>query len=114
MLEEDIDYARPRRRFCTAIAISLAAVLAGCGGGPDDSSEWRVADSRALTLTAGTTFDLSATLPAGVANGGVFDVDPSGAPLPVGITLSPRGMLTVSLSASGTANGVIFRYTPPG
>jgi hypothetical protein len=58
--------------------------------------------------------DLTDTLPAGVALGGVFALDVSSAPLPAGITLAANGLLSVTASAAATiAGGLIFSYTTP-
>ncbi|HET9024294.1 MAG TPA: hypothetical protein VFN64_06945 [Burkholderiaceae bacterium] len=121
-----------RRRFSLGVCLGVLTTLAGCGGtfedlppdpatepsagtstGTRESSSWDVVPNRALSLSAGASFDLAATLPANIAPGGRFDVDPSGAPLPPGITLMPSGLLTVSGSATGGTAGVVFRYTPP-
>ena len=101
-----------RRRFSTGLCVGLLTVLAGCGGS-DEPTTWDVVPSRSLSLSPGATFSLAATLPPSVAPGGVFDVDPSGTPLPTGMTLQPSGLLTVSSSATGGTAGVVFRYTPP-
>jgi hypothetical protein len=50
-------------------------------------------------LVAGSSplvYDLASTLPDGIRRGGSFSVDASGAPLPVGVTLSAAGMLAAS------------------
>ena len=101
-----------RRRFSTGLCAGLLVVLAGCGGSGEPDT-WDVAPNRSLSLSPGATFNLAATLPASVAPGGIFDVDPSGTPLPSGMTLNPSGLLTVSSSATGGTAGVVFRYTPP-
>jgi hypothetical protein len=69
-----------------------------------------------LTFPAGNNFvlDLSITLPASVARGGIFGIDPSGAALPAGMSLSSAGLLAVGGSTVVNVSGVIFRYTPPG
>ncbi len=70
--------------------------------------------SQPLVFTAGATqaIDLNDTLPAGVARGGTFSVDGSGAALPVGVTLSAGGILNVSATATtGVTAGLIFAYT---
>jgi hypothetical protein len=102
-----------RRRFTAGLVLGLASLgsLAGCGGYADPL--WEVAPTGALALPPGTSFNLATTLPSGVASGGVFEVDPSGSPLPPGVTLSPSGLLFVSGTATGGTAGVIFRYTPP-
>lgn len=113
-----------RRRFSAGICLGVLAVLAGCGGTEDDllstgisngaaPGKWDVAPSGALALSRGASFNLAATLPSDVRTGGVFQVDPSGAPLPAGFTLSPSGLLYVGSSATGGTAGVVFRYTPP-
>lgn len=117
-----------RRRFSTGVCLGLLSALAGCGGvdeplndpaGPASGTPkvaeatWDVVPSRAIVIAPGESFDLAATLPGKVARGGVFDVDPRGAPLPAGITLDRTGVLSVSSSATGGTAGVVFRYTPP-
>ena len=56
------------------------------------------------------TFDLSTTLPANVARDGIFGVDPAGASLPAGMTLSPAGVLSVGTATVSIATGVVFTY----
>lgn len=114
-----------RRRFSVGLCLGLVTTLAGCGGSFEEQpvitgngaagkpAAWDVAPNHALTLPPGATFDLAATLPKTVSGGGVFEVDPSGAPLPSGITLLPTGLLSISSSATGGTAGVVFRYTPP-
>jgi hypothetical protein len=103
-----------RRRFAAGLCAGFLTALAGCGGDdPVAVPDWDVAPAGALRLAPGATFNLAATLPTDVPHGGVFDIDPSGAPLPSGITLQPSGLLTVGSSARGSAAGVVFRYTPP-
>ena len=63
-----------------------------------------------LNVAGTSTFDLSTTLPIGVARGGSFGVDPGGASLPIGMTLSPGGILSVGTSTVSTAVGIIFFY----
>lgn len=58
-------------------------------------------------------FDLAATLPTDVARGGVFSVDPAGAPLPAGMTMTANGLLFAGAANVGTSAGVVFRYTEP-
>lgn len=60
---------------------------------------------------SGATFDLAATLPAGVARGGVFGVSSSGAPLPTGMTLTAAGILSTGAATVGEVVGVIFTYS---
>jgi hypothetical protein len=118
-----------RRRLSTGLCLGLLTAVAGCGGsaeaptaaagGPASSNPkvaqttWEVAPSRALAVAPGSSFDLADTLPAKVARGGFFEVDPSGAPLPAGVTLDRAGVLSASDSATGGTAGVVFRYTPP-
>ena len=80
---------------------------------PQAVGEWVVPS---LQLTSGVTvrIELASTLPPGVRGGGVFGVDPSGAPLPAGVTLSAEGALVVdAAAASGTTVGIVFNYTEP-
>lgn len=66
-------------------------------------------------FTAGSnqTFDLASTLPTGVRRGGSFGVDPNGAPLPTGMTLSSSGVLSVGSASTGSTTGVVFWYAEP-
>jgi hypothetical protein len=68
-------------------------------------------------LVAGSSplvYDLASTLPDGIRRGGSFSVDASGAPLPVGVTLSAAGMLAASdVAIAGATAGVVFRYAEP-
>jgi hypothetical protein len=57
---------------------------------------------------------LATTLPAGVIAGGTFAVSTVGAPLPLGMTLSAGGILSVGTSLAAETSGVIFSYTEPG
>jgi hypothetical protein len=102
-----------RRRFAAGVCAGMMTVLAGCGGSEPVADNWDVSPTGSLTLSPGATFNLASTLPSDVPAGGVFDVDPAGAPLPSGITLLPSGLLNVAASARGSAAGVVFRYTPP-
>lgn len=63
-----------------------------------------------LLVGSSTSFDLSRTLPASIARNGRFGVDPAGAPLPAGMTLTPAGILSVGTAAIATVGGVIFTY----
>ncbi|HYS13673.1 MAG TPA: hypothetical protein VEN28_10205 [Burkholderiaceae bacterium] len=69
------------------------------------------------TLLAGAIsilFDLAPTLPAQIRRGGQFGVAASGARLPVGVTLTPLGILLATGTASvGATSGVVFTYTEP-
>jgi hypothetical protein len=80
---------------------------------PSPPGAWNV--NPWLTFPAGGNFvlDLSKTLPAVVARGGDFAIDPSGAALPAGISLSNAGLLAVGGGTIVNVSGVIFRYTPP-
>lgn len=67
-----------------------------------------------LTEMSGGTFNLATTLPTtGVKPNGTFSVDPSGAQLPSGMSLSSNGVLSVGNAVVGDTNGVIFVYTEP-
>ncbi len=71
-------------------------------------------DTLNLQVGSAAIFDMTMTLPAGLLPGGRFDIDPSGSPLPAGVTLTQQGLLAVSGAASGgIAAGVVFAYTEP-
>jgi hypothetical protein len=111
-----------RALLVAAAALGAGKTLVACGGGgggsppPAGSTEpppW----SLAVTLFAGAVgyvFDLNQTLPTGIRAGGTFRVDPSGSPLPLGVTLSSNGQLAATSAAVAViANGVVFSYTEP-
>jgi hypothetical protein len=60
-----------------------------------------------------SAFDLNKTLPTEVRKGGRFTVDPSGVPLPAGVTLSPDGILSAEGASAGVTTGVVFAYSEP-
>ncbi len=74
------------------------------------SSAW-VVNPPTFAVGSNATFNLAATLPAGVTRGGVFGVSGSGAPLPMGMTLTPAGILSVGTARVGSVNGVVFTYS---
>ena len=47
------------------------------------------------------------------SRGGAFDVSPSGARLPAGMTLAPEGILSVGTAIVGSVAGVVFTYSSP-
>ena len=96
-------------------AAGSAAQGTGQGGGGHGGAGPLVWDIGAPTFVEGasSTFDLAPTLPSGVVPGGTFAVDPSGAPLPSGMTLSPAGLLEVGAAVAGATAGVVFSYTEP-
>lgn len=129
-----------RRSFLVCSSLGLPVWLGGCGGGqsnldtsteqalgtsptptpvaapapPPSPPEWNV--KAGLTFVAGATgvVDLNNTLPTGVSRGGTFSVDSTGAPLPVGTTLSADGKLTIaSVATVGMTAGIVFAYTTP-
>jgi hypothetical protein len=57
------------------------------------ASEWDVQPWMWVVAGNGMSVDLSVTLPAGGARGGIFDVDPGGTQLPAGMTLMRAGTL---------------------
>ena len=63
-----------------------------------------------MVVGSGTSFDLGSTLPVGAKRGGSFGIDPAGARLPVGMSLSPAGILSVGGASIGSVTGVIFTY----
>jgi hypothetical protein len=80
---------------------------------PAQPLDW-VLRSLVLTPSTASSLDLRASLPAGSPLGGLFSVDPSGAPLPPGVQLASNGMLTLTDSApAGSTVGVVFAYTTP-
>ena len=81
------------------------------GTPPPATSPWTIAPSPTFIQGSAATVDLAATLPASVMKGGIFAVDPSGAALPSGMTLSPAGILAVGTAAVGSATGVVFSYS---
>ena len=80
---------------------------------------WTINPEISFVVGQSTSIDLSLTLPAGVVKGGGatagtgFSVDPSGAKLPIGMSLSPSGILSLGTAAIGSTAGVIFSYTEP-
>jgi len=63
-----------------------------------------------LLVNSNSTFNLANTLPTGIARGGRFGLDSSGAPLPAGMSLTPAGILSVGSASIGTVTGVVFTY----
>lgn len=78
---------------------------------------WVINPAPVFTFGSGASFDLKVSFVASgfvLATGGVFSVDPSGAPLPSGMSLdAATGILTVGTAAVGDTNGVVFAYTTP-
>lgn len=126
-----------RRNFVTLGVYSSALLASGCGGGSEAAAPMlSTASSDASPGTSppgsspspsssrepewtpyipplinNSTFDLSTTLPFGVAKGGTYAVSSAGKPLPAGIALTAAGSLSISGSAAfGTTDGVIFAY----
>jgi hypothetical protein len=62
---------------------------------------------------SGSTIDLASTLPTGVVAGGGFGISSTGAALPVGMTLSPAGILSVGTASTGVVAGIVFTYAEP-
>jgi hypothetical protein len=114
------DLTDMKRRDTLMVGMAACAVLlSGCGGGASEqppptsaSNVWAIS-SLLFTVGGGATVDLSSTLPLDVKRGGTFMVDPSGSPLPSGMTLSPAGILAVGTAAAGVVNGVVFGYDEP-
>jgi hypothetical protein len=80
---------------------------------PSAPQAWNVNPWTYFVASAGTTFDLSPTLPSGVTRGGSFGIDPRGTPLPTGMTLTPQGMLSVGTAQVSQTSGVLFSYAEP-
>lgn len=114
-----------RREFVLTAALAGAGVAAlsacGGGGGPRpaqasaDTQAWNIFPEPALMVgETGVTFDLKKSLPNGVRQGGRFTVSPTGQPLPVGVVLSPSGVLVLTSAASARITaGVVFAYDEP-
>lgn len=119
-----------RTVLCLGLA-SGALSLLGCEVSADDSSAastptpaptptpaapasaaW-VVNPPSFAVGSGATFNLATTLPASVARGGAFDISPSGARLPAGMTLAPVGILSVGTATVGSVAGVVFTYSSP-
>ena len=89
-----------------------ASLIGSSAANPSQSSfqgNWAI---NPISLVAGSsaTVDLVATLPESIPHGGKFNVDPSGLPLPAGMSLSPAGILSVENASVGETTGVIFNY----
>lgn len=76
------------------------------------SSAW-VVNPPSFAVGSNATFNLANTLPAGVARGGAFGVSSAGATLPVGMTLTLAGILSVGSATIGSVAGVVFTYAIP-
>jgi hypothetical protein len=125
-----------RRRLLKCGLGAAITALAGCGGGSDASSPLGSAPTPAptpppsaspppaapdswnpnvppLLVGSNATFNLSSTLPNGIARGGKFGLDPNGPVLPRGMSLSADGVLAVGSASIGSVAGVIFTYETP-
>ena len=131
-----------RRLFLAFGLVAPAAGLSACGGGrgaggssvtaasvtptpattsstaPPPSAapapNWDLSRALYVVANGSSSFDLSATLPAGVTKGGTFSVDGSGTALPAGLTLSATGVLLAAVGApAGNIAGVVFSYNEP-
>ena len=72
-----------------------------------EAVDWSVPN---ITFTPGGSFNLRATLPAGVPHGGTFAL--AAGALPAGVSLSKEGLLTVARNApTSSLSGVTFSYT---
>lgn len=79
---------------------------------PPVQTGWVIPDLTFQSASGGT-FDTASKLPGTVATGGTFDVDASGAPLPIGMQLNAQtGILNVGSANIGTT-GVILGYNEP-
>ena len=94
----------------SATAAPPATVAPPPSAPPSASSAW-VVNPPSFAVGSNATFNLAATLPAGVARGGVFGVSGAGAPLPGGMTLTPAGVLSVGTAKVGSVTGVVFTYS---
>jgi hypothetical protein len=75
--------------------------------------DWVIPSQISFIQGSSATYDLAETLPSGVARGGQFEIDPTGAALPAGMTLSSAGVLSVGSASEMSVSGVIFSYTEP-
>lgn len=108
---------------CSKTGFSPQADSASSSGGGSsgtsgvgDVGTWNLPSAFSFVQGSSTSVDLSATLPTGVTGvktGGIFSVDPSGAQLPSGMTLSANGVLSVGTASASSIAGVIFVYTEP-
>ncbi len=96
-----------RRDFARGVLWCAGATLAAPDAGWC-APAWVVPE---LSLAPGQVLELALTLPGSVSRGGVFSVDPAGAPLPEGLTLSPSGRLAAEGQAPSTTRGVVFVYS---
>lgn len=64
-------------------------------------------------LNPGSRFDLNGTLPSGLKRGGVFAVDPDGAPLAQGMRLEADGTIVLGANVRHQSAGVVFTYDEP-
>lgn len=83
-------------------------------GGTTDGGmlEW-VVTLPVFVAGVATPFDLASTLPPSVVRGGVFSIDPIGAPLPAGMELTRAGLLSAGTAAPSSMDGVVFAYEEP-
>ena len=108
------------RRAALAFGLSgCALLLEGCGGGGGSTeqalaspSDWNVGPLYFL-VGSGATWDLAATLPSEIVQGGTFGISATGAALPNGMTMSASGILSVGRATAGTVVGVVFTYAEP-
>jgi hypothetical protein len=97
-----------------AIAARTKPAKAEKNSEPENKPGPWVLNPQLIARTPKFVWDLTASLPPGVKRGGRFFVDSSGAPLPPGVTLSPRGILSLTnVAREGTTEGVVFGYTEP-
>jgi hypothetical protein len=95
-------------RTCTAPACTAPAPA------PAPAPSW-VVDPVPVLISGSPTsiFDLKKTLPTTAMPGGTFKIDPSGVPLPAGVTLTADGLLSANGASTGSTSGIVFSYVEP-
>lgn len=91
--------------------MSDVSALSSLTDDADAMDGWSLSPMPVFIEGAGGKYNLAATLPPGTPKGGVFSVDPTGAPLPPGMILSDDGILSVNSAQAGLTSGVRFNYT---
>lgn len=94
---------------------AVASDFSDATGGSVPSDNW-IVNGGTITFVQGSTtpFNLVTTGPFNYKPGGIYGVDPLGAQLPLGVTLTEAGLLTIGpTTVPGSLAGVFFTYTEP-